>query len=220
MPDTRRVLNLRETNRQIGSNGAFVRRAFDDIAQRASDLPRSYGGPGVGRRKRTAITPPPLFEPSYFLPLATRYFQYGATHATKEGAKSALMECQSECGKRRGRGIERSEKEKIKTRRRPPEIAFRRSLARLLNTCLPAPGKKLFHAPSRARHCAVITAQTETIELETVWTRGPRPTPSHPANITGIALRVWKIPCPCSSCVRKNPNRLCWARKFMFSKYN
>ena len=25
-----------------------------------------------------------------------------------------------------------------------------RSLARLLNTCLPAPGKKLFHAPSRA----------------------------------------------------------------------
>ena len=141
MPDTRRVLNLRETNRQIGSNGAFVRRAFDDIAQRARDLPRSYGGPGVGRRKRTAITPPPLFEPSYFLPLATRYFQYGATHVTKEGAKSALMECQSECGKRRGRGIERrgerSEKEKIKTRR-PPEIAFRRSLARQTTQYMPA----------------------------------------------------------------------------------
>ena len=194
MTDTRLVLNLRETNRQIGSNGAFVRRAFDDIAQRASDLPRSYGGTGVGRRKRTAITPPPLFEPSYLLlpralslSLASRYFQYGATHATKEGAKSALMECQSECGKRRGRGIERrgerSEKEKIKTRR-PPEIAFRRSLARQTTQYMPARAREeVIPRPlprrrrRRARHCAVITAQTETIELETVWTRGPRPTP-------------------------------------------
>ena len=133
-------------------------RAFYDITERPTAIGRAgrqAGRPaGTGSKPRVAQTCgnhatavirtyiPPL---SLSLSLTIRYFQYGATHATRvgEGVKSALMECRSARRETRdGReGKRREEREKIETR---PEIAFRRSTTQYM------PGE-LFHAPNRAR---------------------------------------------------------------------